>query len=284
AVVVRSGDSASVSEMPALLRRDEDTIATARSPFETTAQNDVEPIFEELPLHEIVGEQEPDESFMMLDPETGEQETVALPANLNYNSHSISVPARANADADKPQIARAAAPTSNAAGRSLDKYILPVALLVFGILAGAIAGYVMRPAEPEPQPAPAAPVITEMKSTNTALTAFEESRRLVDADPARYIDANAGGPQDAEDYYLLGRAYLISGKYWDAKQQFNEARNRLETVEPQAAKTLAADIAMALAIIASPTATDAFTKTISVPVPNANASSTNTSSVIQPAN
>lgn len=97
-----------------------------------------------------------------------------------------------------------------------------------------------------------------MKSNNTALTAFEEGRRQVDSDPARYITVNAASPQEAEDYFLLARAFLLTGKYWDAKRFYNLAKDRLSQVEPSNARTLSAEIAMALAIIESTPATQAF--------------------------
>jgi hypothetical protein len=99
-----------------------------------------------------------------------------------------------------------------------------------------------------------------MKSNNTALTAFEEGRRQVDSDPAKYLNANAASPQDAADYFLLGRAYMQTGKFWDAKRSFNEAKSRLGSVESENAKTLSTEIAMALAIIESPSATDSFSR------------------------
>jgi len=118
------------------------------------------------------------------------------------------------------------------------------------------------------------PVLQE-KSTNVPLTAFEESRREVDRDPARYIAANSVNPQDAVDYYLLGRAYLISGKYWDAKQAFLKARDNLSTADSSDAKTLASEISMGLAIINSGPAQEAFAKDIS-------AYSANTQVVVPP--
>jgi tetratricopeptide (TPR) repeat protein len=101
-----------------------------------------------------------------------------------------------------------------------------------------------------------------MKTQNIPLTAFEENRRAVDKNPTAYITANAAIPQDAEDYFLLGRAYLLTGKPWEAKQAFNEAKNRLASADEGDAKTLAIEIAMALAIINSATAQQAFDRDI----------------------
>jgi hypothetical protein len=119
----------------------------------------------------------------------------------------------------------------------------------------------------QPQPAPA---LVE-KSSDISLTGFEESRRLIDKDPAAYINANAASPQVPEDYFLLGRAFLLTGKYWEAKRAFAEARNRLSQADPTNAKTLATEIAMVLALIETPGATEAFAKENAVQAPAANA-------------
>jgi len=71
---------------------------------------------------------------------------------------------------------------------------------------------------------------------------------------------NAASPQVPEDYFLLGRAFFLTGKYWEAKRMFTEAKNRLATADPLNAKTLASEISMAIAIIESPQATESFTR------------------------
>ncbi len=108
--------------------------------------------------------------------------------------------------------------------------------------------------------APPAPQITEMKTPNIPFSAFEENRRNVDRNPQQFITANGGAPQDAIDFYLLGRAFLLTAKYPEAKQAFTEAKNRLAQTDPVNSKTLANEIAMALAIINDPFAQKAFEK------------------------
>ena len=75
-----------------------------------------------------------------------------------------------------------------------------------------------------------APAINEMKTTDIPLTTFEESRRLVDQDPRKYIAANPN-PQEAQDYFLLGRAYLLTGEYFQAKNAFTTAKSRLSELD-----------------------------------------------------
>jgi len=131
--------------------------------------------------------------------------------------------------------------------------------LVLGSVVGAAAYYFAFPTKVSDTPPPQ---ISEMKTQNIPLTAFEENRRAVDRNPNAYLTANGATSQDAEDYYLVGRAYLLTGKYWDAKQAFNEAKNRLASANQTDAKTLSTEIAMALAIINNGPAQEAFAKDI----------------------
>lgn len=160
-------------------------------------------------------------------------------------------------------------PSTEAAnsGSLFNKALSVIGLLIIGGLIGAGGHYFWL----QSSPASVSPVITETKSNNTALTAFEEGRRRVDDDPAKYLIVDSANPQEAEDYFLLGRAFLLTGKPQEAKQAFGEAKNRLSQVEASNAKTLAAEIAMALAIIDSPQAAQAFADEIPANVPAVNA-------------
>ena len=97
------------------------------------------------------------------------------------------------------------------------------------------------------------PQLSEMRAANIPLSAFEENRRDVDKDPAGYVAKFAASPQDCEDFYLLGRAYMLSGDYVKARAALIEARNRLADADPVNAKILASDIAMALAVTSDTT-------------------------------
>jgi hypothetical protein len=168
------------------------------------------------------------------------------------------------------------APTSS--GSSLSRIFAAVAFLLIGTAIGA-AGYRYLVPPPEaPQPPPA---LVE-KSPDITLTAFEDSRRLIDKDPAAYLSANAASPQAPEDYFLMGRAFLLTGKYWEAKRSFAEAKNRLSQADPKNAKTMAFEIAMAMSLIETPGAAEAFAKDISAANPVNNGNS-NVSVAAQPA-
>ena len=210
-----------------------------------------------------------DQSYLMEDPDEEILGHDTKDRLTDYSSSSLKVPTQVEAE---PEPVRAAPPVRPVTYTSQDvevsssgggsRLLSAVLFLLLGSVLGAGVYYFLMGGQPEPQPVVETPVITEMKSTNPPLTAFEEGRRLVDKDPQAYINANAASTQDVDDFFLLGRAFLLTGKYWEAKRSFIEARNRLATADPNNAKTLAAEISMALAIIESPQATESFTRDI----------------------
>jgi protein phosphatase len=135
-----------------------------------------------------------------------------------------------------------------------------VLFLLLGAAAGVAGYYFWLRSQPVETVAP--PVITEMKSGNVALTAFEEARRAVDRDPLAYIEKNALISREASDFFLLGRAYLLNGNTAEAKSNFIKARDGLAQADPADAKTMAVEIAMALAVLDSPAAAEAFRNSI----------------------
>lgn len=142
------------------------------------------------------------------------------------------------------------------------KILSGLALLLLGGIIGAGAYHFTKQNQP---PVPQlAPQITEMQTANIPFTAFEENRRNVDRNPQQFITANAARPQDAVDHYLLGRAYLLTGKYTEAKQSFTTAKNLLAQTDEVNGKTLSNEIAMSLAIINDPFALKAFEKDVSM--------------------
>ena len=145
-------------------------------------------------------------------------------------------------------------------GSALGKLLSAFALLLIGGAIGAGAYHFSR--QNVPVVSQPAPQITEMKTPNIPFTAFEENRRNVDRNPQQFIAANASQPQDATDFYLLGRAYLLTAKYTEAKQSLTTAKNLLAQADEVNGKTLANEIAMSLAIINDPFALRAFEKDI----------------------
>lgn len=92
--------------------------------------------------------------------------------------------------------------------------------------------------------------LSGIQPTNTALTSFENLRREVDGDPARFIAKSATTPpRDGEDYYLLGRAYFLMGDQAKARAAFIEARNRVPEINDINRKPILYEIAMAMVIL-----------------------------------
>lgn len=144
---------------------------------------------------------------------------------------------------------------------NLSKILGSILLLLVGLGIGAGGYYYWSSANP-PAVTVQAPAINEMKTTDIPLTTFEESRRLVDQDPRKYIAANQN-PQEAQDYFLLGRAYLLTGEYFQAKNAFTTAKSRIDEIDERDRQTIVNEINMALAIIANGPATERFSQSLS---------------------
>jgi len=150
---------------------------------------------------------------------------------------------------------------------SLGKIASSVGLLLIGALFGLGAyHFFLAPAPQVVNPGP----ITEMRSANIPLSAFVENRREVDKDPAGYIAKFGASPQDCEDNYLLGRAYVLTGDFPKARVAMLEARKLLKDADPANAKTLAADIATAIAVTNDTTIQGILKKELESAVPPSN--------------
>jgi len=114
------------------------------------------------------------------------------------------------------------------------------------------------------------------QSPNIPFTSFEQARRTVDNNPQQYINASTLPPETAEDFYLLGRAHLFSGKFVEAKQLFLQAKDRLAQTTDVNSKVLAKDIVMSLAIINNEFAKKEFEKELNL---NKSDTNTNTNSI-----
>jgi serine/threonine protein phosphatase PrpC len=145
-----------------------------------------------------------------------------------------------------------------------------LAMLLLGAAIGlGVYRYVFPPVQPET----VNPQLSVMRSENIPLSAFEENRRNVDKDPAGYVARFGASPQDSEDYYLLGRAYLLAADYPKARLALTEAQNKLSGADPVNAKVLTSDIAMALAVTNDTTIQSMLKKALApagIPSPDAN--------------
>lgn len=151
------------------------------------------------------------------------------------------------------------------------KWLLSLGLFVLGAILGSAGAYYYFTNYSKRVETP---VITEQKSNNVPLTSFESTRRLVDEDPVKFLNARAATPQGADDYFWLGRALLLTGKPVEARRAFEEARTKLATFDDRSsARTMANEIALALSVLDSAEATKAFTKEIEASAPASNTNS-----------
>lgn len=127
---------------------------------------------------------------------------------------------------------------------SAGKMAAAVGLLLLGSLIGLGAyHFALAPAA-----IPAAgSTIPTMKSENIEFTSFEKNRRNVDADPEAYL-REVPPADDAEDYYLIGRANILKGDFHNARMNLVEAQKRVLASPATNTKILATDISLALMI------------------------------------
>ncbi len=238
---------------PLAIEEDEPTVATARPAFEVVevelelleletndpampdavdATPDVASAIEEK-LSEPVGAQEiPPEPAIETAPEPSyEPEPTPAAAAAPEEQPFSMFGGDADADAIEEQPS------------SLGRIATAVGMLVIGSAIGlGVYHFALAPKAVE-----TLPQLSEMRSANIPLSAFEENRRAVDKDPAGYVQKNSS-PQDAEDYYLVGRAHMLTGDYVKARTALLAARDRLAEADPTNADVLRDDIAILLAV------------------------------------
>ena len=137
---------------------------------------------------------------------------------------------------------------------SLAKAATAFAMLVLGSLIGL--GVYHFALAPKPVEAPDQR-LSVMKTDDIAFSTFEKLRRTVDSDPAAFVK-QVPTADDAEGYYLIGRAFLLVGDFPKARLALIEGQKLLATSEPTNSKVLNADIATALAITNDPTLQNRF--------------------------
>lgn len=242
------------------LDEDEPTVATARSPFETTVDNDKDEVelleLDSWKLHIAANSEDEELETKDFDapnePEfVDERDDVTEPEAENANEQAsepafVPIAEQETIKSDTfSMFGDAGEPDTNEAKPGvLGKVASAIGLILLGGVLGASVYHFslsMKPAEPPK------PQLSEMKAANIPLSAFEENRRDVDKNPAGYLQRNPT-PQDAEDYYLVGRAYLLTGDFTKAHDAFIESRNRLGEADPINAQVLRDDLAVAIAV------------------------------------
>lgn len=239
---------------------EEATVAAARPAFDPPPEPDSLPQTFEIPA---VDETPVVQDAPFIEPMVADGVTEDAPASDSFNVYApeeitaepqIAEPAQTTQQSISPPAPAPISYASQTEGNGAVGSILSsVAMLVLGGIMGAAAYYFLAAPAAQPVVEPP-PQLQEMKTGDIPLTVFEESRRMVDKDPQRYLDANAASPENSEDYYLLGRAQLLTGKYVEARNSFRLARERIPQADPSNSKTLANEIAMGLAILDAPLA------------------------------
>lgn len=233
---------------------EEATVATARAGQAGSGLTDV-PAAPAFPDENLDDEEFQTRDFSRADqisiPADGNQEE---PTPDNFNTQVISgSAAKSIQSTDEREVVS----YQNKSGSGiLSKIFTGLVLLFVGAILGAAGYYFLMPKPIAEVPAP----VIETPAENIAYKAFEDNRRNVDENPSQFINAIRNSAQDAEDFYLLGRAYLLTGKYNEAQQAFNNAKNLLAMTDQVNSKVLANEIAMGLAIIKAENGTLEFQK------------------------
>jgi len=138
-----------------------------------------------------------------------------------------------------------------ALGVILGAVIYHFALLRYGKLEVNTARSDLPPSDlpPSDMPRPSLESTEKVEIPNIEYVSFEDNRRNVDKDPNRYIELSRGQAETPEDFYLLGRAYFLTGKYLQAKEAFEKAKTQLDKAKQVNKPTLETELAIGLAIV-----------------------------------
>lgn len=284
AVVVRVGEVQSTADDVPVLQLDDDapTVAASRP---VAARSSGEDDILELELHEAQTaelpppveeiEQAPEISQTDPAPETAEavNEPVVANAGAEPAIHESFSQAETVSDyrlAEQPHSVQVAKiPTQQAqadnfslfgtsAGAGQESKNSPFGLVATGLgmlLVGSLIGLGVYHFLLAPTPSdPTGGQLTEMRSANIPLSAFEENRRTVDKTPAQALAQFGVDPRDAEDFFLVGRANMLLGNYVEAKKAFTRSTELIasgdpEKVDPKNLKTLQTEIAIAMSAL-----------------------------------
>ncbi|GIU81693.1 MAG: hypothetical protein D6687_07270 [Acidobacteria bacterium] len=143
-------------------------------------------------------------------------------------------------------------------GSLVERLFSAILLVILGMIAGiTLYHFILRdflvPSEPREVVTP--PIIV---SPDIEYTSFEDNRRNVDSDPAKYIEVSRAKAETAEDFYLLGRAYFLLGNYANAKEAFSKAKELVTEAKETNRKTLENEIALGLATVENVIARNEF--------------------------
>lgn len=258
AVVVRVGEAREnqrVGSKDAILDIEESTVTTARSPFDDMVLADTADSLLELDPADAEKAESVEVELDEADPlvvETDQQAVTLSPIPghlLEVTPKSDEMdPAPAEAFSMFGEIETTKAePTQSG---TLFSLLTAAGMLLVGAAIGlGVYHYALRPAPVEPP----LPQLSEMRSENISMTSYEKLRRTVDGDPAAYLK-EVPPAEDANDFYLMGRAQMLTGDFAGARFSLMEAQKRLQKADPANLTVLTTDIALGLTIVNDPEA------------------------------
>jgi len=129
------------------------------------------------------------------------------------------------------------------------RWIVVVPILLVGVI--AIIYWLMFGASDSN--APSTEMDSEKKTASKEIETpetFEERRERVDRDPEFYESKARESPETAQDFYLLGRAYVLMGMKTSAKNSFDKAFEILSMKGIASDRSLAADIVLGRTVTA----------------------------------
>lgn len=135
--------------------------------------------------------------------------------------------------------------TNGGGSKLLGKMLSALMWLIIGGIVGAGLHYLFL----QNNKTPDAPVSTAIQTPPGDYAVFENNRRRVDDNPKQFIAAVAAPPEGAENSYLLGRAYLLGGRFTEAEQMFLRAKQQFGQTSNPNDKLLANDIEIGLAAV-----------------------------------
>lgn len=131
-------------------------------------------------------------------------------------------------------------------GGLFGKILSGLVLFLMGAVLGAGAVFIFSQT---PDISQVTPPLPAPKTEEITLSAFENLRRTVDDDPQTYLTTFGNNPKDGEDYYLVGRANMLTGKFDEAGKAFSIARDKLPQMDEQNATVIENDILLFEAIV-----------------------------------
>jgi serine/threonine protein phosphatase PrpC len=134
----------------------------------------------------------------------------------------------------------------------IGKIFVALVLLLAGAVAGGAAVYFLRGAE-QPVVIQPSPVTQKIP-----LTTFEQAKAEVYKNPAAAIATLSANPQNSEDLYFLGLAYVLNARYEEAGLALKKARDQLPEFDEDQRPNLAKEIAFAMTLVENPAAREAF--------------------------